>query len=96
MGRSTQIQIPTLLRIKANTLHKLGKYLRRNDFHRVAVFYGEGMRELLGEKVDISLDSSEIRVVRTEVLIMVPRCDLRDATPQHTSGQALSRHGWGQ
>ncbi len=68
MGRSTQIQIPTLLRIKASTLHKLGKYLRRNDFHRVAVFYGEGMRELLGEKVDISLDSSEIRVVRTEVV----------------------------
>lgn len=64
----TQIQIPTLLRIKPNTLYKLGKYLRRNDFQRVALFYGEGMQELLGEKVNISLDSSEIRIVRTEVV----------------------------
>ncbi len=64
----TLVQIPTLLRVKPNTLYKLGKYLRRNGFHRIALYYGEGMAELLGQTVDISLDSSEIRVVRTETV----------------------------
>lgn len=63
---STAIQIPTLLRIKPNTLYKLGKYLRRNDFNRIAVFYGEGIEDMLGQVVAISLDSSEIKIARTE------------------------------
>lgn len=64
----TAIQIPTLLRIKPNTLYKLGKYLRRNGFHRIGLYYGQGMQELVGQTVEISLDSSEIKVVRTEVV----------------------------
>ncbi len=63
-----QLQLPALLRIKPNTLYKLGKYLRRSTFHRVVLYYGEGIQELVGQTVDISLDSSEIRVVRTEVV----------------------------
>ena len=64
----TEIQIPTLLRNKPNTLYKLGKYLRRNSFHRIALFYGEGIHEMLGQTVEISLDSSEIKVTGTEVV----------------------------
>ena len=63
-----EIQIPTLLRNKANTLYKLGKYLRRNSFGRIALYYGEGIREMVGQTVDISLDSSEIKVACTEVV----------------------------
>lgn len=62
---STSIQIPALLRIKPNTLYKLGKYLRRNDFKRIALFYGDGMKDLVGQVVAISLDSSEIHVEST-------------------------------
>ncbi len=65
---STAIQIPTLLRIKPNTIYKLGKYLRRNDFHRIALFYGEGMQENVGQLVEISLDSSEIKVAGTQTV----------------------------
>ena len=57
------IRIPSLLRIKPNALYKLGKYLRKNGFHRVALFYGEGMADLVGTNIAISLDSSEIDVV---------------------------------
>jgi glycerol-1-phosphate dehydrogenase [NAD(P)+] len=64
----TTVEIPTLLRVKPNTLYKLGKYLRRNGFHRIALYYGEGMADLLGQTVDISLDSSEIHVARTETV----------------------------
>lgn len=65
---ATAIQIPTLLRIKPNTLYKLGKYLRRNDFNRIALFYGEGIQAMIGQVVDISLDSSEIKARHTETV----------------------------
>lgn len=81
----TEIQIPTLLRNKPNTLYKLGKYLRRNSFHRIALYYGEGMREMVGQTVDISLDSSEIKVAATEV---VTGNDIEDVI---TSAFALPR-----
>ncbi len=64
----TEIQIPTLLRIKPNTLYKLGKYLRRNGFHKIALFYGEGIQAMLGQTIDISLDSSEIKVTGIETV----------------------------
>ncbi len=69
MIESTNIRIPTLLRSKPNTLYKLGKYLRRNGFHRIALFYGEGIAEMVGQTVEISLDSSEIKVRHTETVI---------------------------
>jgi glycerol-1-phosphate dehydrogenase [NAD(P)+] len=62
------IAIPSLLRIKPNALYKLGKYLRKNGFHQIALFYGEGMAELVGQSVQISLDSSEITVVAQETV----------------------------
>lgn len=63
-----EIQIPGLLRIKPNALYKLGKYLRKAGFERVALYYGEGMKDLLGERVAISLDSSEIRTIHEETV----------------------------
>jgi len=63
-----QIQIPSLLRIKPHALYKLGKYLRKSGFTCVALFYGEGIKDLVGETVEISLDSSEIRVSVEEVV----------------------------
>lgn len=63
-----QILIPTLLRIKPNAMNKLGKYLRKENFKRIALFYGEGIRELFDETIKISLDSSEIRVEQEVVV----------------------------
>lgn len=61
-----EIQIPSLLRIKPNALYKIGKYLRKDGFDRIALFYGQSMKALVGQHLDISLDSSEIRVVHEE------------------------------
>lgn len=63
-----QIQIPALLRIKPHALYKLGKYLRKNDFSRVAMVYGTAIKDLVGETVEISLDSSEITVTAEHVV----------------------------
>ncbi len=63
-----EISIPTLLRIKPNAIYKIGKYLRKERFTRIALFYGTGIKELLGEPLAISLDSSEIQVVHEETI----------------------------
>lgn len=63
-----EIQIPSLLRMKPHALYKVGKYLRKNGFDHVAVFWGEGIKDLVGQTVEISLDSSEIMVVDEEVV----------------------------
>ena len=58
-----EISIPTLLRIKPDTINKIGKYLRNEKLSKIALFYGEGMKNLIGEKIQISLESSEIRIL---------------------------------
>lgn len=63
-----EISIPSLLRIKPRALYKIGKYLRHAGFHHVALFYGEGIEDLVGDTVAISFDSSEIEVCHQAVV----------------------------
>lgn len=63
-----EITIPSLLRIKPNSLNKIGKYLRQEGFNTIALFYGEGIKEMFHERVSISLDSSEIKILYDEVV----------------------------
>ena len=57
-----------LLRIKPNAMYKIGKYLRKENFTRIALFYGEGLKSLFDEQLRISFDSSEIKVKFEEVV----------------------------
>jgi len=57
-----EISVPTLLRIKPNALFKIGKYLRKENFRTIALFWGEGIKDLFGSQLTISLESSEIAV----------------------------------
>jgi glycerol-1-phosphate dehydrogenase [NAD(P)+] len=61
MLRSTQITIPTLVRIKEGALDRLGTYLQRNGHRRVAVLSSQGLassltararESLLGQSID--------------------------------------------
>lgn len=63
-----EISIPTLLRIKPNAIHKIGKYLRKEHFSCIALFYGSGLKEMFNEQISISLDSSEIKVAHEEIV----------------------------
>jgi glycerol-1-phosphate dehydrogenase [NAD(P)+] len=57
-----EISVPTLLRIKPNALYKIGKYLRKENFRNIVLFWGEGIKPLFGSQLTISLESSEITV----------------------------------
>ncbi|MCK5882928.1 MAG: iron-containing alcohol dehydrogenase family protein [Bacteriovoracaceae bacterium] len=75
MKKSLRITIPSLLRIKENALHKVGKYLNLEKMDRVAVLWGEGIEELFGEKLSISFSSSDIDVLYKK---MINTIEIRD------------------
>ncbi len=62
-----EITVPSLLRIKPDALHKIGKYLRGERFLRVALYYGEGIKELFDSTIRISLETADVNVVHEEV-----------------------------
>jgi glycerol-1-phosphate dehydrogenase [NAD(P)+] len=63
-----EITIPSLLRIKPNALYKIGKYLRNEKFNQIALFLGEGIKELFYKELLISFESSEIKVRYEQVV----------------------------
>lgn len=71
-----KIAIPNLLRIKPNALYKIGKYLRQNKLENVALFWGESIKGILGDKVEISFSSSDVKV---EFEKTVDNIDIKEA-----------------
>jgi glycerol-1-phosphate dehydrogenase [NAD(P)+] len=63
-----EISIPTLLRIKPEAINKIGKYLRNERLMKIAIFYGVGMKDILSERINISLESSEVRILHEETV----------------------------
>lgn len=63
MMRPTQISIPTLVRVKAGALDRLGIYLRRDERRRVAVLVSEGLQSPLPDRVAASLRDHQIEPV---------------------------------
>src|SRR5512142_2125958 len=62
-----EITVPSLLRIKPDALHKIGKYLRGESFMNIALYYGEGIKELFENTIRISLETADVNVVYEEV-----------------------------
>ena len=62
------IKIPSLLRIKPHALYKIGKYLRMLGYTKVAILYGEGIREMFAESIEISFASSDIKINYEEIV----------------------------
>ena len=63
-----EINIPSLLRIKPGALDKLGKYVQSAGFQRVALFFGQGIQEILGDRVRVSLAEFNIEILHLEVI----------------------------
>jgi glycerol-1-phosphate dehydrogenase [NAD(P)+] len=62
-----EITVPSLLRIKPDALHKIGKYLRGERFTNVALYYGEGVKELFEPTIRVSLETADVKVVHEEI-----------------------------
>ena len=57
-----QINIPYLLKIGEGKIAKIGKYLFDKDMTEIALFWGEGMEAMLGEKLKKGLTAYDIRI----------------------------------
>lgn len=57
-----EVNVPSLVRIKPGAINKLGKYIRIENFSTAAIFWGEGVEDLFGIQVGVSLDSSDITI----------------------------------
>lgn len=62
-----EIVIPSLLRIKPQAINKIGKYLRAAGISEVALFWGEGLKERLGNTVHVSLDATDVSVLFEDI-----------------------------
>ncbi|MCE9608167.1 MAG: iron-containing alcohol dehydrogenase family protein [Planctomycetia bacterium] len=76
MLKPTQIAIPTLVRVKAGALDRLGIYLRRNEHFKVAVLQSQGLNATLSDRVRRSLADQSIEIA---ALIDVAQNDLESA-----------------
>lgn len=63
-----EISIPSLLRIKPQAVDKLGKYVSGAGFKRIALFYGQGIRELVGGRIDASLAAHGVAVLHGDTI----------------------------
>ena len=58
----TQIDIPTLVRIKAGAAGRVGIYARRNDFTDVVILHSSGLKENLMQRLREGLEAEQISV----------------------------------
>lgn len=58
----TQIDIPTLVRIKAGAAGRVGIYARRNDFTDVVILHSSGLKENLMRRLRDGLEAEQISV----------------------------------
>lgn len=63
-----QIVVPTLLDVRKGNLGQIGRLLARHEFKEVIIFFGQGLKDMLGDTVFSSLAGSDIDVLQsTEV-----------------------------
>lgn len=63
-----RISIPSLLKIQENELDYLGKHLKISGYKNIALFYSAGIEELFGERIDITLNKANIKVIHKDTI----------------------------
>lgn len=65
---NSYIAIPTILKVGKGTLDKLGEYLNNSNFTDVVIYYGNGLINMFGNKVNKSLEKENINVLEVKEL----------------------------
>lgn len=65
---SKQIEIPYLLKIGCGKIEKVGKYLFDKDMTQIALFMGDGIEDVLGPTLRLSLSSWGINIAYEQVV----------------------------
>lgn len=63
------ISVPELLRIKPGVLPNLGKYLARDEWNEITLYYGEGIEKIYGAEIEKTLKDHKVGVLfKKEIL----------------------------
>lgn len=62
------IAIPTLLKVEAGALGRIGAYLKESDIKKVVIFFGNGLIDMFGNTVMNSLQAAGIEVLEYQEL----------------------------
>ena len=63
-----KIAIPSILEIGKNTISNIGLLISKGNFNNVSIYFGEGIREILGEKIEDSIKDSGIKIKEISVI----------------------------
>ncbi len=64
------IQVPELLRIKPGVLPQIGKYLARDDWNEITLFYGEGIEKLYGSQIEKTLNEHRVKTLYKKDILL--------------------------
>lgn len=71
-----RITIPKLLDVQSGNTKLIGQFLAKHGFDNIAVYYGEGMQEMLGETIEASLEQDHVRVTAIRTISSVDVGDI--------------------
>lgn len=61
-GISHRIAIPLILEVGNGNINNIGQIIKRGNSKKVSLYFGEGIYELFGEKIESSLENENIKV----------------------------------
>ncbi|AAK79593.1 glycerol-1-phosphate dehydrogenase [NAD(P)+] [Clostridium acetobutylicum] len=67
-GISHRIAIPLILEVGNNKIYNIGQIIKKGNFKRVSLYFGEGIYELFGETIEKSIKSSNIEIEAVETV----------------------------
>ncbi len=71
MLTARQINIPYLLKTGEGKIRKIGKYLFDKDMMEIALFWGEGIENLLGQKLNQGLNENHIKILSENTITSI-------------------------
>ena len=93
----SQIGIPTLLKVEAGALNRIGDFLATSGLTKVVIYFGNGLIDMFGTQVMESLKSAKVEVLEYNELDTVDINDIMNlafSLPVHT--QAVIGLGGGK
>lgn len=72
------IAIPSILKVEAGALKKIGTYLKDANFQKVVILFGNGLIEMFGAEVMESLAEADIEVLEYQEMDTVDLTDITD------------------
>ena len=63
-----EISIPSLLKIGSGKIAKIGKYLSDRNFIKAAIFFSDGIENIIADKLYPSLEKFSIEIVHKDII----------------------------